>query len=88
MNHLPTGNIETGNQSLSAMTNVLKLAAFLLARSHRQVFGFALLSLNSGHFVDADGSFPGIGSLQGMEVRLADVGNFVVKRRVGGGFNQ
>lgn len=62
-----------------------RLAAFLQALSHRQVFGFALLSLNSGHFVDADSSFPGIGSLQGMEVRFADVGNFVVERSSSGG---
>jgi hypothetical protein len=65
-----------------------RLVSFSLAWSHRQVFSFALQRLNSSHFVNADGSFSCFGSFPRTQVGVADIDDFIVERKVGGGFNQ
>src|SRR6266567_3143520 len=47
-------HVEVADQGQRAVTNVLELPAFRLARLHRQGDSRTLQSLNAGHFVDAD----------------------------------
>lgn len=87
-NNLPTSNIETSNQGLRAMPNLLKLPTFGFTRSHRQVFGFAFQCLNTCHLVQADGEFSIRCPFSRAQVGVADIFDFVLEGRVGGGFSQ
>ena len=78
------GNVESGNQGLSAMTAVLELAPFHLARHHRQTRCDAFQGLNAGHLVDGDRAMAVIGAGGGL-VDPADVRTFVVEGGVGFG---
>lgn len=49
--HLPSDDVEPGNEGLGAVTDVLKLATFDAPRGHRPRWSNSLKRLNSGHFV-------------------------------------
>ena len=51
---LAGGDVEGGDQGLSAMAAILELAPLDLARHHRQSRRDALQRLNAGHLVDGD----------------------------------
>src|SRR5579863_3534798 len=76
------GDVEGGDQGLSAMTAVLELTPFDLARHHRQPGGDALQGLNAGHLVDGDRATGVIGGSRSL-VNRADVGALGVEGGIG-----
>src|SRR5579863_340608 len=76
------GDVEGGDQGLSAMTAVLELTPFDLARHHRQPGGDALQGLNAGHLVDGDRATGAIGGSRSL-VNRADVGALGVEGGIG-----
>src|SRR3979490_1444735 len=69
---LAGGNIEGGDQGLSAVAAILELTPLDLARRHRQPRRDALQGLDAGHLVDGDGAMGVIGGGRGF-VDRADV---------------
>jgi hypothetical protein len=69
---LAGGDIESGDQGLSAVTPVLELAPLDLARQHRQPRRDALQDLNAGHLVDRNGAMGVVGAGRSL-VNLTDV---------------
>ncbi len=86
--NLSTDEIETGNQGLGAMPNVLKLPSLRIARSHGQVFDFALKSLNARHLVDTNAAFSLFSAFVCRQVDLTDVADLGIEVWVGGGLSQ
>ena len=79
--NLSGADVESGDQGLSAMALVFELAAFDLARHHRQARRNALQCLNAGHFIDGDRPVSVIGVGCGL-VNRTDVRAFAVKGRI------
>src|SRR3974390_1808545 len=79
--NLSGSDVESGDQGLSAMALVLELAAFDLARHHRQARRNALQGLNAGHFVDGDRAVSVISPGRGL-VNSTDIGAFAIERRI------
>src|SRR6266480_65852 len=79
---LAGGNVEGGDQGLSAVAPVLELAPLDFARHHRQPWGDALQRLNAAHLVDRDRAMSGIGAGRG-PVDRADVSALGVKGGIG-----
>ncbi len=69
---LAGGDIEGGNQGLSAVAAILELTPLDLARRHRQSRRDALEGLHAGHLVDGDGATGVIGGSRSF-VDRADV---------------
>jgi hypothetical protein len=67
------GDIEGGNQGLSAMPPVFELSPLDLTRQHRQARRDALERLNAGHLVHRDRAVSVVGASGGL-VDLADIG--------------
>src|SRR3974390_3503199 len=79
--HLSRADVESGDQGLSAVALVLELAAFDLARHHRQARRNTLQGLNAGHFVDGDRAVSVISPGRGL-VNSTDIGAFAIERRI------
>ena len=79
---LAGGDVESGDQGLSAMAAVLELAPLDLARHHRQPRRDALQRLNAGHLVDGDRAMGVIGAGRSL-VNLADVGALGIEGGIG-----
>ena len=77
--HLAGGDIETGDQGLGTMADVLVFPSFDQARLERQRRGCALERLDAGHLVDRDGANPVVRSLPRTGVGRADVGALVIE---------
>src|SRR5258708_7860167 len=79
---LPVGDVEGGDQALSAVAGVLDLPPLDLARHHRQSRRDALQRLNAGHLVDGNGATSVIGAGCSL-IDLADVGALAVESGIG-----
>src|SRR5262245_28405766 len=79
---LAGGDVEGGNQGLSAMAAVLELTPFDLAWHHRQSRRDALKGLDAGHLVDRDGAMAVIRGGRGL-VDRADVRALCVEGGIG-----
>ena len=79
---LAGGDIEGGDQGLSAMAAVLELTPLDLARLHRQARRDALQRLNAGHLVDGNRATGVVGGGRSL-VNRADVGALGVEGGIG-----
>jgi len=79
---LAGGDVEGGDQGLSAMAAVLELAPLDLARHHRQPRRDALQRLNAGHLVDGNRAMGVVGAGRSL-VNLADVGALGIEGGIG-----
>src|SRR3977135_244027 len=79
---LAGGDVESGDQGLSAVAAVLELASLDLARHHRQPRRDALQGLNAGHLVDRNRAVGVVGAGSGL-VNLTDVGALGVEGGIG-----
>ena len=79
MRWLGLHKIESTDQRLRAMADVLELLMFDTARAHGQGGGRAFQCLNAGHLVDRQRLDAGAGPLESEAVRLADIVAFLIK---------
>src|SRR6266581_890201 len=79
---LAGGDVEGGDQGLSAMAAVLELAPLDLARHHRQPRRDALQRLNACHLVDGNRAMGVVGAGRSL-VNLADVGALGIEGGIG-----
>src|SRR5215204_1046971 len=80
--HLAGGDVEGGDQGLSAVTAIFELTPLDFARRHRQSRCDALQRLNAGHLVDRNRTMGLIGFGRSL-VHFADVGALGVECRIG-----
>ena len=79
---LAGGDVEGGDQGLSAVAAVLELTPLDLARHHRQPWRDALQRLNAGHLVDRNRAMGVVGPGRSL-VNLADVGALGIEGGIG-----
>src|ERR1700730_2331064 len=79
---LACGNVESGDQGLSAMPTILELTSLDLTRHHRQPRRDALQGLNTSHLVDRNRTMGIIGAGCSL-VNLTDVSALCIEGRIG-----
>ena len=81
--NLARRHIEVDHERLSAVPNVLVLAPFHFARSHRQAGVFALQSLNTAQFIGAHRPLTLLGQFWGLTIQAIDVCNLLIEAFIG-----
>lgn len=77
------GDIQVDDEGLSAVPNVLILAPFYFAGSHRQARLGALQSLNATHLVGAHCSLTLAGQFRRLAIQAIDVFDLVIELLIG-----
>lgn len=75
---LALGHIEIRDERQRAMANVLDLTSFHAPRSHRDGRMFAFQSLDPGHLVRGDHTFPCGVQGRRLQVQVSHIGHFLI----------